>query len=66
MRVAVLNDIHGNLPALEAVLSEVRQHDVDQRQGAHQLAKRIRERYRENRSEGQRLHFLLLFEIELW
>jgi predicted phosphodiesterase len=30
MRVAVLNDIHGNLPALEAVLSEVRQHDVDQ------------------------------------
>jgi predicted phosphodiesterase len=30
MRVAVLNDIHGNLPALEAVLSEVRQHDIDQ------------------------------------
>jgi predicted phosphodiesterase len=30
MRVAVLNDIHGNLPALEVVLSEVRQHDVDQ------------------------------------
>src|SRR5919107_4807925 len=40
--------------------------DVDPRQGAHQLAKRIRERYRENRSEGQRLHFLLRFEIELW
>jgi hypothetical protein len=40
--------------------------DVDRRQGAHQLAKRIRERYRENRSEGQRLHFLLRFEIELW
>ena len=30
MRVAVLNDIHGNLPALEAVLSEVRQHDINQ------------------------------------
>ena len=40
--------------------------EVDPRQGAHQLARRIRERYRENRSEGQRLHFLLRFEIELW
>src|SRR5690349_15932715 len=27
--------------------------DVDRRQGAQQLAKRIRERYRENRAEGQ-------------
>ena len=33
--------------------------DVDPRQGAQQLAKRIRGRYRSNRSEGQRLHFLL-------
>jgi len=40
--------------------------EIDSRQGAHQLAKRIRERYRENRAEGQRLHFLLRFEIELW
>ena len=40
--------------------------EVDKRQGAHQLARRIRERYRENRSEGQRLHYLLRFEIELW
>jgi len=40
--------------------------EVDKRQGAHQLAKRIRSRYRDNRSEGQRLHFLLRFEIELW
>ncbi|HEY8226635.1 MAG TPA: ribonuclease HII [Pyrinomonadaceae bacterium] len=40
--------------------------EVDSRQGAHQLAKRIRERYRCNRSEGQRLHNLLRFEIELW
>jgi ribonuclease HII len=40
--------------------------EVDKRQGAHQLARRIRGRYRENRSEGQRLHFLLRFEIELW
>jgi predicted phosphodiesterase len=30
MRVAVLNDIHGNLPALDAVLQEVRQIGVDQ------------------------------------
>jgi putative phosphoesterase len=29
MRVAALYDIHGNLPALEAVLAEVRQADVD-------------------------------------
>src|ERR1043165_9420058 len=40
--------------------------EVDRRQGAQQLAKRIRERYRENRAEGQRLHVLLRFEIELW
>src|SRR5215813_9234551 len=40
--------------------------EIDPRQGAQQLAKRIRERYRENRSEGQRLHTLLRFEIELW
>jgi len=29
MKVAVLNDIHGNLPALEAVLAEVEREDVD-------------------------------------
>src|SRR5258705_627133 len=29
MRVAAIYDIHGNLPALEAVLEEVRQEDVD-------------------------------------
>ena len=29
MRVAVLNDVHGNLPALEAVLAEVSTLDVD-------------------------------------
>jgi ribonuclease HII len=40
--------------------------DADPRQGAQQLARRIRGRYRDNRSEGQRLHFLLRFEIELW
>ena len=40
--------------------------DVDPRAGAQQLAKRIRARYRSNRSEGQRLHTLLRFEIELW
>ena len=40
--------------------------EVDRRHGAKQLARRIRGRYRDNRSEGQRLHFLLRFEIELW
>jgi ribonuclease HII len=40
--------------------------EVDRRQCAQQLARRIRGRYRSNRSEGQRLHYLLRFEIELW
>ncbi len=40
--------------------------ETDDRNGAHQLAKQIRKRYRSNRSEGQRLHNLLRFEIELW
>src|SRR5205809_6099766 len=30
MRVAALYDIHGNLPALEAVVQDIRQADVDQ------------------------------------
>jgi len=30
MRVAALYDIHGNLPALEAVLEQVRREKVDQ------------------------------------
>ncbi len=38
----------------------------DPRLGAHHLAKQIRERWRKNRAEGQRLHNLLRFEIELW
>ena len=29
MCLAVLADVHGNLPALEAVLADVQQHDVD-------------------------------------
>lgn len=40
--------------------------EADSRHGAKQLAKKIRERRRNNRSEGQRLHSLLRFEIELW
>jgi ribonuclease HII len=40
--------------------------EADSRQGAHQLAKLIRERWRKNRAEGQRLHNLLKFEIDLW
>jgi len=40
--------------------------ETDQRQGAQHLARRIRARWRSNRSEGQRLHSLLRFEIELW
>src|SRR2546426_8778214 len=40
--------------------------EIDPRQGAQQLAKRIRDRRRSNRSEGQRLHSLLRYESELW
>src|SRR5437016_13855352 len=40
--------------------------ECDTRQGAHHLAKLIRERWRKNRAEGQRLHNLLRFELELW
>src|SRR5437016_6638049 len=40
--------------------------ESDTRQGAHQLAKLIRGRWKKNRAEGQRLHNLLRFEIELW
>jgi ribonuclease HII len=47
---------HGLVEALES----------DTRQGAHHLAKQIRERWRKNRAEGQRLHNLLRFEIDLW
>src|SRR6185295_15736578 len=40
--------------------------EADTRQGAQYLAKQIRQRRRKNRAEGQRLHNLLRFEIELW
>src|SRR5438094_5868142 len=40
--------------------------ECDSRQGAHHLARLIRKRWRKNRAEGQRLHNLLRFEIELW
>lgn len=40
--------------------------ETDSRQGAQQLAKQIRNRRRGNRSEGQRLHVLLRYEIDLW
>jgi len=38
----------------------------DARNGARQLALLIRRRRLENRREGQRLHHLLRFELELW
>src|SRR5207248_8363040 len=40
--------------------------ESDTRQGAHHLARLIRERWRKNRAEGQRLDNLLRFEIDLW
>jgi len=40
--------------------------DQDPRRSAQELARRIRERRAENRSEGQRLRNLLKFEVELW
>src|ERR1043165_8700390 len=40
--------------------------EADTRQGAHHLAKLIQKRWRKNRAQGQRLHNLLRFEIDLW
>src|ERR1044072_1910776 len=40
--------------------------EADTRQGALLFSKKIPERRRKNRAEGQRLHNLLRFEIELW
>lgn len=40
--------------------------ETDQRQGARDLAARLRVRQSENRAEGQRLRHLLKFEFELW
>ncbi len=40
--------------------------ETDPRNGARQLARQIRQRQRSNRAEGQRLHTMLRFEIELW
>jgi len=40
--------------------------ESDNRQGAHHLAKLIQKRWSKNRAEGQRLHNLLRFEIDLW
>jgi hypothetical protein len=38
MRVAAIYDIHGNLPALEAVLQDSRQAKLDQRSGRGRCA----------------------------
>ncbi|MDY7225312.1 ribonuclease HII [Hyalangium rubrum] len=40
--------------------------EADSRQGARSLARRIRARQEQNRSEGQRLRHLLRYEQELW
>ena len=40
--------------------------EADPRRGARELARKLRGRRKENRSEGQRLRHLLRFEIELW
>lgn len=40
--------------------------EQDPRNSAQELARRIREKRAENRSEGQRLRNLLKFEVELW
>jgi ribonuclease HII len=67
--------LHKSIPELNEMFVERRRPvpkgllealETDRRQGAQQLARRIRQRYRSNRSEGQRLHSLLRFEIELW
>jgi ribonuclease HII len=67
--------LHKSIPELRDIFLERRRRvprgflealENDNRNGAQQLAKQIRKRYRGNRSEGQRLHTLLRFEIELW
>lgn len=67
--------LHKSIPELREIFLDRRRRvprgllealESDNRNGAHQLAKQIRKRYRSNRSEGQRLHTLLRFEIELW
>lgn len=55
--------IDRNRPVPKGLLESL---ETDSRQGAKQLAKRIRSRWRSNRSEGQRLHCLLRYELELW
>lgn len=40
--------------------------DADPRSGARELARLIRKRRLENRREGQRLHTMLRYELELW
>jgi ribonuclease HII len=40
--------------------------ECDRRHGARKLAQQIRQRWRINRAEGQRLHNILRFEVELW
>jgi ribonuclease HII len=50
-------------PVPEALLEAL---ECDQRRGARQLAAQIRKRRLANRREGQRLHDLLRFELEIW
>ncbi|HYX90732.1 MAG TPA: ribonuclease HII, partial [Myxococcaceae bacterium] len=40
--------------------------EADGRNGARELARRIRDLRRKNRSEGQRLRNMVRFETELW
>ncbi|HXM36719.1 MAG TPA: hypothetical protein VN920_16100, partial [Pyrinomonadaceae bacterium] len=67
--------LHKSIPELRKLFLEIGRPvpkgfvealEADPRQGAHQLAQRIRVRRRSNRSEGQRLHVLLRYEIDLW
>jgi len=52
-----------NEPAPDHILERL---SADARIGARQLARLIRQRRCANRREGQRLHHLLRFELELW
>jgi ribonuclease HII len=52
-----------NRPVPEGFLQAL---EKDSRNGAKQLALQIRKRRLKNRREGQRLHHLLRFELELW
>ncbi len=55
--------LDGRKPVPQGLLEAL---EYDSRRGARDLAAKIRARYYANRSEGQRLRYLLRYETEIW